>query len=139
MTAPCLEAGCRHLVRKGGRCPDHTRERERETHGRRHHEHPRIYHLLRWKMLRRRRLLANPICQDCGERLAEEVDHVQAIEDGGDAWDFDNTQGLCSSCHARKTAREVRRRRYGATTEQAKVPEGAGTPPRGRVRPGVGR
>jgi len=44
---------------------------------------------------------------------ATEADHVIAIEDGG-GWSIENGQGLCASCHGRKSLDERRRRQGGA-------------------------
>jgi len=65
----------------------------------------------------------NPICEVCEEldliRPVEEVDHIKEIRDGGEIFDIDNTRSLCRSCHARKTARERKKR-------DAKKKNGAG-------------
>jgi 5-methylcytosine-specific restriction protein A len=39
------------------------------------------------------------------------IDHIKPILDGGDEWDRDNLQGLCESCHNRKTAIETNKRK----------------------------
>jgi 5-methylcytosine-specific restriction protein A len=36
------------------------------------------------------------------------VDHILAINDGGDAWDGENLQSLCRSCHSKKTQSDNR-------------------------------
>lgn len=58
---------------------------------------------------RRRRLANEPLCRHCAEkgrtRIAEEVDHIVPLALGG-ADDDDNTQCLCTDCHAIKTASE---------------------------------
>ncbi|TWT91412.1 HNH endonuclease [Neorhodopirellula pilleata] len=49
---------------------------------------------------------ANHICKECGERIASQVDHI--VPHRGDPklfWSRSNWQGLCHSCHSRKTAR----------------------------------
>ena len=61
-----------------------------------------------WRKLRERVLARDPICQDCYKRghitTATDVDHVS-----GDPSDnsMKNLQGLCHSCHSRKTRREM--------------------------------
>ena len=61
-----------------------------------------------WRRLRERVLARDPICQDCYKRghiqPATDVDHVS-----GDPSDnsMRNLQGLCHSCHSRKTRREM--------------------------------
>jgi 5-methylcytosine-specific restriction protein A len=67
-----------------------------------------IYNTARWRRLSRRVLDERPICQTRGCRArSAEVDHVIAIEDGGDPWDETNLAALCSPCHGRKTRAEV--------------------------------
>jgi 5-methylcytosine-specific restriction protein A len=49
-------------------------------------------------------LARHPICQDCGRAPSTNADHIVALRDGG-TWEMENGQGLCASCHSRKTAR----------------------------------
>jgi 5-methylcytosine-specific restriction protein A len=67
-----------------------------------------IMHSKKWTVTRRRVLTANPICEDCGNRLAEEVDHRTPLSAGGDPYALENLAALCRPCHWRKTARENR-------------------------------
>lgn len=55
---------------------------------------------------------AHPLCAECDRqgkvRLATQLDHIVALENGGT--DFDkpgNRQGLCDDCHEVKTARDL--------------------------------
>jgi 5-methylcytosine-specific restriction protein A len=66
----------------------------------------------RWEKVRRMHLANEPLCRMCG-RLADLVDHIQPIRDGGERLDDANLQSLCRSCHDRKTGDDVRRRRAG--------------------------
>lgn len=116
---PCLEVGCPGFAEYRGRCPRHAPERERETHRPARPDpetgkpaRPRIYSTKRWRMLRLKVLRRDPICVECRAELSTEADHVIAIEDGGDPWKMSNLQGLCSSCHGRKTQAEVGARAY---------------------------
>ena len=102
-TRLCLHPRCPNQATYRGRCPTHATGRERETHPNKH-----VYNSKRWQLLRRRRLFLDPLCP-CGE-IATDVDHIQAIEDGGQPYRLDNTQSLCHACHATKTNREVRTR-----------------------------
>jgi 5-methylcytosine-specific restriction protein A len=60
--------------------------------------------------MRSRVLRANPLCVHCAAagKVAEavEMDHIVALTNGGTN-DEGNMQGLCLSCHADKTARDL--------------------------------
>lgn len=67
--------------------------------------------------IRARVLQANPLCVMCQAKnkveVATEVDHIKPLFKGGtDA--FDNLQGLCSTCHADKSAQESGKQRVTA-------------------------
>lgn len=64
-----------------------------------------------WQQLRRRKFLANPVCEMCAAEgratPTEEVHHIKPVESGKDeaemrrlAYSFDNLQSLCKACHA---------------------------------------
>lgn len=64
----------------------------------------------KWRRLRRRKLTANPLCEDCLENgrvaSATEVHHVKPVEDGltfaekeSLAYDYHNLRSLCHACH----------------------------------------
>ncbi len=55
-------------------------------------------------------MAAEPLCRMCG-RLADLVDHIVPIMDGGAVLDEENLQSLCTACHARKTQADLARRR----------------------------
>lgn len=56
-----------------------------------------------WRRIREQVLAEEPFCRLCGAP-SEEVDHIRPKANGGsDA--RENLQGLCRSCHRRKTAR----------------------------------
>lgn len=66
----------------------------------------------RWQMLRRKKFLANPICEDCLKEgrvtPTEEVHHLIPVERGRDeaemrqlAYDYNNLRSLCRACHAK--------------------------------------
>lgn len=70
----------------------------------------------RWRRLRKRKLQANPLCEDphwthllLGRPvLACEVDHKQRRRDFPElAFRWENLQSLCKRCHSRKTAMET--------------------------------
>jgi len=56
-----------------------------------------------------------PRCVDCGNRCHLDVDHVQALADGGPT-SAANNEHRCSPCHVKKTAREARARRQRRRT-----------------------
>jgi len=64
-----------------------------------------------WTALSLRVRLEEPICQACGLRATEVADHIIPIQDGGARLDRSNLQGLCSSCHRRKSRLDADRRR----------------------------
>jgi 5-methylcytosine-specific restriction endonuclease McrA len=95
--------GCPNPAIRTGRCELHAKERGRETHPNRG-----FYDKARWRRTARAVLFDQPLCS-CGE-IAVDVDHIQAIEDGGDPWARSNLRGLCKSCHGKKTRAEMRGR-----------------------------
>ncbi len=99
-----------------GRCTNCNRTNQRQ-HGQRSRltkaQQRRIYNSARWKHTRAHVLHQQPLCpgvfgQPCGH-VAEEVDHITPLIDGGDAYLLSNLQGLCRPCHFAKTRNE----RYG--------------------------
>ena len=70
----------------------------------------RVYDLRAWRRTRKVQLAAYPLCKHCLARgivkAATEVDHIIRISDGGDWYDPDNLQSLCSPHHSQKTARD---------------------------------
>ena len=66
------------------------------------------YNSKNWRNKRAMLLARQPVCP-CGQS-ATEVDHIIPVADGGGD-DAENLQGLCKSCHTRKTSAETRRLR----------------------------
>lgn len=68
----------------------------------------------RWKRIRLEHLAEEPLCRKCKTKgyvtLANEVDHIKPLWDGGQEYDRDNLQSLCSACHILKTSEEAKRR-----------------------------
>lgn len=101
-TRLCADPGCPNPASYRGRCQEHQRQVNRDTHRNR-----QVYNSKRWRMLRRQVLLEQPLCAcGCG-RISEDVDHVMPIEQGGAPWSRQNLQALTHSCHAAKTRREM--------------------------------
>lgn len=78
---------------------------EREAQGRRLEHDPR-YNSSKWRKARSIYLKHNPRCKEC-LRLASVVDHIKPVRQGGNFYDPDNWQALCTYCHARKSGREA--------------------------------
>lgn len=99
----CLEPRCPNPATYRGRCHHHARSNELHTHDR---ARKRIYNSRRWKLLRKRVLFEQPLCANGCDAISTDVDHIRAIEDGGDPWARTNLQALCQRCHSRKTRQE---------------------------------
>lgn len=73
----------------------------------------------KWKKIRDAKIKDNPICECCNKELAQEVHHIQPLEDYIHdpetmeqlAYDPGNLQSLCRSCHY-SIHRELKRQRY---------------------------
>ena len=54
------------------------------------------------------------ICEACYQEPKQSkdlhLDHIKPLADGGDAYDLDNLQFLCRSCHGKKSIEEMRGR-----------------------------
>lgn len=66
------------------------------------------YSTAAWRRLRKRKLSVNPVCEPCEKRgrtvLADTVDHIIAIEKGGDAFPaLSGLMSMCARCHNEKT------------------------------------
>jgi 5-methylcytosine-specific restriction protein A len=108
----CRQHGCRTLTRnRAGRCDEHQREQTREGNkagdpDRR--EAVRFYGSVRWKKLRLWVLQMHPLCVACKSegtlRPATVVDHIKPRSERPDlAYDQDNLQPLCKTCHEAKS------------------------------------
>jgi len=71
------------------------------------------YNSARWKATRRGYLAEHPLCADVYRKHGEivvaavELDHITPHkEDWTLFWSRDNWQGLCKSCHSKKTSTE---------------------------------
>lgn len=102
----CRHQGCPAIVARGY-CAQHGAAVERQ---RPNVDVRRWYRTTRWAACRARVLQEEPWCRVCRESGAwtpsAEVDHIR--RHGGDPalfWDRANLQGLCGTCHRRKTGR----------------------------------
>jgi len=76
----------------------------------REREQKRIYKDPRWKHIRLIALERDKYtCVDCGQ-MANTVDHIIPVKKAKMlAFDLDNLQSMCESCHAKKSAKERRK------------------------------
>lgn len=65
----------------------------------------KVYNTAKWRRLSKYFRKKHPFCVECGH-LAEQVDHIHPLNDGGAAFDEKNLQSLCRSCHSKKTYKE---------------------------------
>lgn len=78
-------------------------------------EYVHLYHTSAWRKLSKAHLAAFPLCQcdECKKMIvakpAHHTDHIKAVKDGGDFWDWNNLQSLNLDCHNRKSAKERRK------------------------------
>lgn len=107
---PCRHEGCPNLVRgPDAYCEEH--KQEGRTYDRGRGSAAKRGYGARWRKLRGMVLAAQPLCADpfgihaaAGEVVAAtDVDHIIPRQQGGRDV-FDNLQGLCHSCHSKKTA-----------------------------------
>ncbi|KKN04348.1 hypothetical protein LCGC14_1098270 [marine sediment metagenome] len=84
--------------------PERKADRERQ---RRQRRGSRPYDRAKWKRLRKMVLARDPLCVECETQgrveASTHVDHITALCEGGTDH-MGNLQGLCASCHNRKTA-----------------------------------
>jgi 5-methylcytosine-specific restriction enzyme A len=100
---PCSEPRCPGYATYKGRCKDHAaaQERTRYNADTRH-----WYSSSDWRILRLQVLHDDPICVDCKQRPSTEVDHRVPHRGNRELFfDRSNVQGMCHTCHGRKTAR----------------------------------
>jgi 5-methylcytosine-specific restriction enzyme A len=101
----CPAPLCGALLPKPGYCNAHRRERSSTRRDPRRQTR-------RWKLLARDVIdsqggaCATPGCM----HLATDCDHIEATDTGGAFWERSNLQGLCRSCHSRKTVAEMHAR-----------------------------
>lgn len=113
----CLEPSCPNVATARGRCDEHRKALERDRSRVRRAEgveRNRFYARKHWRMVRKAKLCANPLCElehpGC-LGIANEVHHQVAMEDGGAEYDMANLVSTCKPCHSRASrAEQVQRR-----------------------------
>lgn len=80
----------------------------------RNKESAAVYNTRKWQKLRATQLSKHPLCInfDTCHNVATIADHKIELVDGGKAFDINNLESMCRSCHNTKTAK-VKRDRYG--------------------------
>lgn len=77
--------------------------------GHRNKESNKVYQSKQWKETRKEVILRDGFkCTKCGSPIGikpkdHAVDHIIELTDGGEAFDMDNLQTLCASCHNKKS------------------------------------
>jgi 5-methylcytosine-specific restriction protein A len=82
-----------------------------EPHGRRKEKNRDVYNTTRWRKFRRMRLNEEPLCRECEKKgltvIADVLDHITPINEGGHIYSTKNTQPLCHPCHNSKSGKEA--------------------------------
>ncbi|UFT98103.1 HNH endonuclease [Radiobacillus kanasensis] len=105
---PCGEPGC-HTLTQSTYCEEHLKKYYRESDKGRESSNKRGYNYS-WQKYRVMFLRRNPLCKSCSARghtvPATEVDHIEPHRGDKELfWDPNNHQGLCNTCHSRKTGK----------------------------------
>ncbi|MGD9890306.1 MAG: HNH endonuclease [Dehalococcoidia bacterium] len=108
-----MESGCPALSLTP-RCPTHTKVRRKEqsrADAANRGPEDAYYHTARWQKLRGLALRRSPLCVRCLEAgrtvVATVADHVLPRKAGGED-SLDNLEGLCATCHGKKSAEDRR-------------------------------
>ena len=102
----CAKPGCNTLTLKG-RCDAHPYDKGKDTAQARQKARKYATNDPRWRLIRKRQLHKQPLCEECHKagllEPAKVVDHMD-----GDSFnnDVSNLQSMCWPCHSRKTAQQ---------------------------------
>lgn len=115
---PCAKPGCPEILCRGVRfCKFHMLEFLKNAY-RKYSEGRESSNLRgydsKWNAFRRKyiskHMLSSLFCRMCGAPFLStsdiQLDHIQALNLGGDKFDVDNLQVLCRTCHAKKSQQE---------------------------------
>ena|ERR1700687_160144 len=86
-------------------CATHKKVRGQQDRKRRGSSSQRGYDA-RHRRWRKMVLARHPVCNDCHMAISTHADHIIPLSKGG-TWHLSNGQGLCASCHNKKTALQV--------------------------------
>jgi 5-methylcytosine-specific restriction enzyme A len=110
----CKRPGCWYTATHGRYCDEHKRYDEQLEQSYRDSNPLRVlYQTAKWKVCRAIVLARDPICVECKRAAATQADHKERAQTIARLYgiaEFFNParcQGLCKSCHSRKTALEV--------------------------------
>ncbi|MED4586658.1 HNH endonuclease [Brevibacillus choshinensis] len=106
---PCGKPGCKELT-KDRYCKQHQQDTAKQYEQERGSAAQRGYDR-RWQKARLVYLAKHPLCVHCQAegrvKVAEHLDHIVAHKGNAELfWNESNWQGLCHSCHSKKTVRE---------------------------------
>lgn len=101
----CNHVGCNKMTRQG-RCDEHKARESKNRPG------DPFYSSRDWITIRDMRRQLSPCCELCLKEGRTKptfaIDHIKPRATHPELeLDIDNTQGLCESCHNRKTAKEM--------------------------------
>ena len=123
MKAPCNHPGCHALVKGGGYCEEHKRDKNEagRQYDQRRKNDPKLAqaaklrNTARWRKVRLLKLSCNPLCEDPFSdhartnhtQPAQQVHHIQGLVKRPDlAYELGNLQSVCTRCHAKLEAKE---------------------------------
>ena len=102
----CAHPGC-YKLQAEARCPEHKYKQTRTAEQR-----DEFYNKPAWRRFAKAKLEAEPLCRECEKRgyvrPSTQADHILPRQTHPELeWEWENIQGICRPCHARKTRREA--------------------------------
>ena len=108
---PCTKPGCPVLHGEGGRCAKCRRKKQRQEDSEpARKEAKRFYNSERWRRTSNRYKEAHPLCERClakgfWDAPSEETHHIKSLREHPElAFDWDNLEALCKTCHGKEAA-----------------------------------
>lgn len=103
-TRYCTLAGCGAAATLQGRCTEHLLPKPRpRTQAPKRPSRQALGYDQQWLNLSARIRKQRPVCQHCGQRPSQHIDHIDGDRTNHAA---SNLQALCRSCHSTKTCRQ---------------------------------